>query len=343
MTLRPLTVALVVTAAVLLAGGAAAPAVADNCESLPAEQQPAETTSAAVADESPDVCGGPPAPQPPPEDPPPPGEPAPPPPENHPFGWLDGIDGEGVASGWACDADDFGLGLVIHFYADGPAGSGTFAGWTVASEGREQAVGDLCGGNRFHGYAFLVPDSLRDNDAHTLYAYALNVGGGDNRLLSGSPKSFALLRPTPENPFPDGAYAEDDALEVADAAGNSTVGTCKTVQYRRTTRSMLARTVLWRMTLKLRWCWVGARIVETSAICFNSDVSSFIQANPCPPPQGQFYETAYDKRGGWHAVAQNAYSNCLPGPAYQWTCFYQWNPTLQIFARAGGAWSTKGS
>lgn len=318
---RPL--ALVLAAAALVFLTLPLSATADNCEGNP--------------DANPE-CGGSPAP---PGSPSPSPPPAPPPPAGDPHGWLDVIDADGIARGWACDPDDFSAPLTIHLYADGPAGSGSFVGSAVAGEQREPAVGDACGGYRLHGFSYRIPDHLRDNGSHTLYAYALNIGSGNHRLLAGSPLTFLLLRPTPTNPFPHGVEATDEGWEV-DAFQIDATRSCKTVQYRRTMRSLPFYSVLWRMNLRVRWCWVGARIIESSAICFNSDVSLLIQANSCPAPQGQYFETPYSREGGWLAVVGNTYRNCLPGPAYQWTCFYQWSPTLRVRAYAGGDWKGAG-
>jgi hypothetical protein len=320
---RPLALALAAAAFVLLALPLSA--AADNCERDPsAENSPS--------------CGGPPAPPGPGPSPPPP---PPPPPPSDPYGWLDQVDGAGVATGWACDANDYTAALTIHFYADGPAGSGSFVGSAVAGELREPAVGEACGGYRAHGYSFRIPDSLRDNGTHALYAYALDVGGGGNPLLSGSPKSFSLPLPPPENPVPDGWYYEEHASEIPDD-GYRVGGSCKTVLYRKTARSFAFQTVLFRMNHQLRWCWAGARITEASAVCWSSDVSWFIQASPCPVPQGQYFATDFDKQGGWFSVAQNAYRNCLPGPGQSWTCWQQATITLEIRARAGGSWTARG-
>jgi len=58
---------------------------------------------------------------------PPPGE------GNNPKGWHDFSDCR-ASEGWACDPDDYSQPLEIHFYADGPAGSGTFIGSTIANK-----------------------------------------------------------------------------------------------------------------------------------------------------------------------------------------------------------------
>lgn len=101
--------------------------------------------------------------------------------------------------GWACDASNYATPLTIHFYKDGPYnGGGTLIGSTVANGARESAVAQACGGNPNHGFTFNIPASLKDGRQHSVYAYAINVGGGSgNPLLLGSPRTFTCATPTP--------------------------------------------------------------------------------------------------------------------------------------------------
>ena len=105
-----------------------------------------------------------------------------------PKGWHDGSDCT-ASGGWACDADDYPLPIMIHFYKDGPAGSGTFIGVTRADIAREPAVAAECGGNPNHGFYFPTPSSVKDGQPHTIYVHAINVPDPNNNpLLSGTPK-----------------------------------------------------------------------------------------------------------------------------------------------------------
>ena len=98
-------------------------------------------------------------------------------------------------SGWACDANDYAQPLSVHFYADGQAGSGTFIGATTAGAAREAAVGGLCGGNANHGFNFTTPDSLKDGQIHTIYAYGINIPSGTNPLLDTNAKTITCALP----------------------------------------------------------------------------------------------------------------------------------------------------
>ena len=109
-----------------------------------------------------------------------------------PKGYLDAADCNAFA-GWTCDADSYSTPLTVHFYADGPAGSGTFIGPTLAGNARETAVGTQCGGNVNHGFSMATPASLKDGKSHSIYAYAINVPSGTNPLLIGNPKTIQCV------------------------------------------------------------------------------------------------------------------------------------------------------
>lgn len=109
-----------------------------------------------------------------------------------PFGYHDGATGD-YTYGWACDADDFSAALDIHFYLDGPYGSGTFVGFTRADQSRSDLAA-LCGGYAAHFFNWNYPANIRDGRTHTIYAYAINASGtgGVNRLLTNTPKTVLI-------------------------------------------------------------------------------------------------------------------------------------------------------
>ncbi len=116
-------------------------------------------------------------------------------PTNSPRGWHDMSDCNSSV-GWACDANNYNQALDIHFYKDGPFGSGgVFIGSVSANQPREAAVGAECGGNSNHGFVFPTPNSLKDGVLHSIYAYAINIPSGDNPLLSDSPKTLTCSLP----------------------------------------------------------------------------------------------------------------------------------------------------
>jgi hypothetical protein len=86
-------------------------------------------------------------------------------------------------SGWTKDPDTASP-ISVHFYKDGPAGTGTYLGSTLADIYR----GDLSYADKNHGFSFALPDSLNDGVEHQVYAYAIDSAGGTNPLLINSPK-----------------------------------------------------------------------------------------------------------------------------------------------------------
>lgn len=101
-----------------------------------------------------------------------------------PEGYLD-LASCNTISGWARDANTTNP-ISVHIYADGPAGTGTLVGTTVANILRN----DLSYSDKNHGFSFRTPTSLKDNQPHSIYAYAIDSEGGHNPLLTNSPQSM---------------------------------------------------------------------------------------------------------------------------------------------------------
>lgn len=99
------------------------------------------------------------------------------------------------AAGWACIENLPNTQLQIKFYADAPKGIGGYIGQTTANLQRENAVGNQCGGNSFHGYSFLIPNTVKTNNARNIYAYAVQTGNLFEEQLIGSPKLINCLAP----------------------------------------------------------------------------------------------------------------------------------------------------
>jgi Bacterial Ig domain/Galactose oxidase, central domain len=106
-----------------------------------------------------------------------------------PVGYLDGIDANGIASGWTYDPDASSQNNTVQIYADGPAGSGTLIGALTATAPRLD-VNSALGISGDHGFTFSIPANLKDGKQHQLYAYGIDLTGDANFLLNGSPKSF---------------------------------------------------------------------------------------------------------------------------------------------------------
>ncbi len=105
-------------------------------------------------------------------------------PNHEPEGYLDTANCDNIA-GWTRDANTTNA-INVHFYADGSSDTGTFIGSTLANGYR----GDLPFDDLYHGFVFTTPESLKDGNQHTIYAYGIDDRGGINPLLLNSPKTI---------------------------------------------------------------------------------------------------------------------------------------------------------
>ena len=107
-------------------------------------------------------------------------------------GFFDEISATGQVKGWALDTASPEQSIAVHFYIDGPAGSGAF-GTSVPTNVLRPDVNSANGGILGnHGFYFPVPAHFRDGQTHTLYAYGIDAQGLHNPLLANSPRSFNL-------------------------------------------------------------------------------------------------------------------------------------------------------
>ena len=103
-------------------------------------------------------------------------------------GALDGIDRNGIASGWAQDSDAPQLSISVHVYIDGPSGSGTFVAAVPANTPQTEPVSGP------YGFRFPIPSKYWDGHSHSLYVYGIATSGlpADNLVLSSAPQTFVL-------------------------------------------------------------------------------------------------------------------------------------------------------
>lgn len=90
-----------------------------------------------------------------------------------PIGYFDSASCS-VFNGWTYDPDEPSVSNVVHFYADGPAGSGTFIGAMNVDQPRPD-INTAYGVAGNHGFSFPTPVSLKDGGTHTIYAYGINT------------------------------------------------------------------------------------------------------------------------------------------------------------------------
>jgi hypothetical protein len=243
----------------------------------------------------------------------------PPPPSNKtPVGYFDVINSGGIAGGWTCDADGFAQALSVHFYLDGPSGGGgRFIGATTANVGREVGVAGQCGGNANHGFAFALPDSLKDGKTHTLYAYAINIPSGYNPPLSGSPKTFNLPAP----PVATWVKLVADPADVV--AGTSTTltwssnaGSCSAA-WTSSTAPSGSQSVTPPLTST-----TTAYAITCAGVTFSVPVTIHIDPAALPPntvAEGEADASStlgFGASGCKHTWARNNYHNRLTGKVY---------------------------
>ena len=108
-----------------------------------------------------------------------------------PTGYLDGVQADGIALGWALDPDMASQSIQVHFYIDGPAGQGTLIGASTANVPRAD-VNSVMNATGNHGFSFQIPAAYVGG-SHQLYAYAIDSSGtGENPNLPNSPKTFTI-------------------------------------------------------------------------------------------------------------------------------------------------------
>ena len=108
----------------------------------------------------------------------------------NPAGFLDVADCSSF-KGWTCDGSNNSQSINVSFYADGTSTNGRLIGSINANQFRQDLINaGVCGRTGSHGYTFNLPSWLKDGRNHQIYAYGINIGGGNNTLLANSPKTI---------------------------------------------------------------------------------------------------------------------------------------------------------
>jgi hypothetical protein len=125
-----------------------------------------------------------------------------------PHGPVDAVDCESVR-GWAYDPDAPGSPVEVQVWFGGPAGDPNAVGVSLqADEHRE----DLCDvlGSCAHGFSLEIPRSLRDQQLHDVYVYAVDDEGAETVQLDASPGQIQCAPP----PVPPGVRRKIASPEV---------------------------------------------------------------------------------------------------------------------------------
>lgn len=107
-------------------------------------------------------------------------------------GNFEEITSTGYVKGWTFDTASPSVSVDVHFYIDGPAGSGAYGGSALANVSRNDVNTAYDGILGDHGFYFPVPAWYRDGQNHTMYVYGIDAQGLHNPLLAGSPRTFNL-------------------------------------------------------------------------------------------------------------------------------------------------------
>lgn len=122
-------------------------------------------------------------------------------PNQPPIGYMDTVNlNTRKVSGWSLDPNSPSASIEVHFYIDGPVGTGTIVGSATANIPRPD-VNTQTGHPGNHGYEFPIPSTYFDGANHTIYAYGIDTTGGTNPLLTNSPLTFNFPSYADRTPF----------------------------------------------------------------------------------------------------------------------------------------------
>lgn len=155
--------------------------------------------------------------------------------DREPVGSFDAADCQTI-SGWAVDQDEPARVLDVHVYREAAAGQpgAIFVGSFKADQSRPD-VNTALGVTGNHGFSIATPQAVRDGGTHKIYVYAINpVSGGNNPVLSGSPKTVTCPLPPPTGQcklditkFTDSATAKvGDEVQYSIDVKNSGAAAC---------------------------------------------------------------------------------------------------------------------
>jgi hypothetical protein len=114
-------------------------------------------------------------------------------------GYVDSVGS--TVQGWAYDRDWSSGSITLHYYFDGPSGSGAFGG-SVTTNVYRGDVNSAFGITGNHGFSISIPSAYQDGYQHSIYVYGIDANGIYNPLIGGHGYTFTLGEPPPDNdPF----------------------------------------------------------------------------------------------------------------------------------------------
>jgi hypothetical protein len=132
--------------------------------------------------------------------------------------------------------------------------------------------------------------------------------------------------------YPDGWYYESDGAGspyiVPKGSG------CDVKVVTKTARSVLFRSVIFRLHLRVNWCWQSPHITSLAVNCWVSDVDRFTITYTECKLNGWYFAWGGSAKGGRYQQGQATFSNCL----IRYGCWRNDLVTLKFWAYANGAW-----
>jgi hypothetical protein len=111
-----------------------------------------------------------------------------------------------TVQGWAYDRDWSSGSITLHYYFDGPAGSGGIYGGSVTTSVYRGDVNSAFGITGNHGFSISIPSSYQDGYQHSIYVYGIDANGIYNPLIDGRGYTFTLGTPPDPSECPAGKY-----------------------------------------------------------------------------------------------------------------------------------------
>jgi hypothetical protein len=187
----------------------------------------------------------------------------------------------------------------------------------------------------------------------TLYEHG-SYGGRSTFLSANSPDlwgwavgndSVSSVKARPSW-WPDGWFFEEDVPEDQIVSGGeyfvdgqSGGSGCRTVTYRKTARAVLQLTILFRLNLRVYWCWKYPSVSSVTVTCTVTNVDSItIQATDCTK-QGSFGYALNSSRGYHYSVGQARFKNCV----FLRGCWRESLVTIEFWAYGNGTWRGRGA
>jgi hypothetical protein len=142
--------------------------------------------------------------------------------------------------------------------------------------------------------------------------------------------------PSPANPYwyPDGWYYESSGAGSGLALLSTSAAGCDTRVVTKTARSVLFRSVIFRLHLRVNWCWRYPNITSLAVNCWVSDVDRFTITYTECKLNGWYFSWGGSLKGGRYQQGQSTFSNCV----IRYGCWRNDLVTLKFWGYANGAW-----